>query len=399
MATNKHSNNFHGFDLPTTTPVPDQVFDVLMEDLTGAELKVLLYICRRTFGFKKDSDNISLNQLVSGIKTRDGKVLDRGTGLSKDSVSRVVKSLEEKNIIVRNRRQSEERGYEPTTYSLNITIPTKERPEEEGPTSTPNMDNPPLSENRTRHGGKIGQGLGRKIGEALVQKSDIQQTVIQQTVIQETEEQHDVVVIQALQNFGISKSAADNLTKNFPEELILEKLDLAQWLVSTGSPSVAKNPAGWLRKAIEEDYAPPRNYESPKQKKAKSEKDTQLAQREAKERQLVEAEYRRVKAEAKEQLLQEFPPKPVGEGLNTHTAWEQALQKLKDQVGVANYETWVKDTVLLEVTDRAAKIAAGSAFQVAWLERKLYPQIVNALKDVLKRQLDLQFITTSPDPE
>ena len=208
-----------------------------------------------------------------------------------------------------------------------------------------------------------------------------------------------VVVRQALQNFGISKSAADKLANNFPEELILGKLDLAQWLVSTGSPTVAKNPAGWLRKAIEEDYTPPRNYESPNQRKAKSEKAAQLAERQAKERQLVEAEFRRVKAEAKEQLLQEFPPKPAGEGLTTHTAWEQALLKLKDEVGVANYETWVKDTVLLEVTDRAAKIAAGSAFQVAWLERKLYPQIVNALKDVVKRQLDLQFITTSPDPE
>jgi hypothetical protein len=207
-----------------------------------------------------------------------------------------------------------------------------------------------------------------------------------------------VVVGQALENFGISKSAANKLTQNFPEELIMEKLDLAQWLVSTGSPSVAKNPAGWLRKAIEEDYTPPRNYESSKQRKAKTEKASQLAKRQAKERQLVEAEYRRVKAEAKEQLLQEFPPTLIGEGLTTHTAWEQALQKLKDQVGVANYETWVKDTVLLEVTDRAAKIAAGSPFQVAWLERKLYPQIVNALKDVLKRQLDLQFITTSPDP-
>jgi hypothetical protein len=42
MTTDKPCNNFRGFDLPTTTPVPDQVFDVLMEDLTGAELKVLL---------------------------------------------------------------------------------------------------------------------------------------------------------------------------------------------------------------------------------------------------------------------------------------------------------------------------------------------------------------------
>jgi phage replication O-like protein O len=247
-----------------------------MYDLTGAELKVLLYICRRTFGFKKESDNISLSQLVNGIKTRDGKVLDRGTGLSKDSVSRVVKSLEEKGIIVRNRRQSVERGYEATTYFLNIKLPKntgegkEDNEDEEDPAPQSEAggafiaNHPPLSENLTRHGGKIGQGLGEKIGEALTRKSDIQQTVLQETI-----EQHNDVVGQALQNFGISKSAATKLAKDYPEAHILGKLELAQWLVSTGSPLVTKNPAGWLRRAIEEDYTPPRNYQSSRQRQAK----------------------------------------------------------------------------------------------------------------------------------
>ena len=51
---------FPGFVFPTTTPVPDQLFDELLHRLSGAELKVLLYIVRRTFGFKKQSDDISL---------------------------------------------------------------------------------------------------------------------------------------------------------------------------------------------------------------------------------------------------------------------------------------------------------------------------------------------------
>jgi hypothetical protein len=51
-----HQATFPGFQFPTTTPVPDEVFDVLMPQLRGAELKVLLYICRRTFGFKKASE-------------------------------------------------------------------------------------------------------------------------------------------------------------------------------------------------------------------------------------------------------------------------------------------------------------------------------------------------------
>ena len=52
--------HFQGFRSPRYTQVPDEVFDELMPRLSGAELKVLLYIIRRTFGFKKERDNISL---------------------------------------------------------------------------------------------------------------------------------------------------------------------------------------------------------------------------------------------------------------------------------------------------------------------------------------------------
>ena len=71
---------FEGFSSPNYTQVPDEVFDVLAPDLSEAELRVLLYIVRRTFGFKKAADDISLKQLVDGIRTKDGVPLDRGAG-------------------------------------------------------------------------------------------------------------------------------------------------------------------------------------------------------------------------------------------------------------------------------------------------------------------------------
>ena len=55
---------FGGFDSPNTTQVPDAFFDVVAPELSEAELRVALYIIRRTFGFKKDTDNISLRQMV-----------------------------------------------------------------------------------------------------------------------------------------------------------------------------------------------------------------------------------------------------------------------------------------------------------------------------------------------
>jgi phage replication O-like protein O len=153
---NKHIQpKFKGFRLPTTTPIPDEIFDELMAELSGAELKVLLYICRRTFGFKKEKDNISLHQLVEGITTKKGKRLDGGTGLGKASVARVVKSLEERGVILRTKRQSKRRGDEPTTYALNIL-------------SVSQNETPPVA----------------KMRHPRVSKSDPQETVLQQTVRQ-----------------------------------------------------------------------------------------------------------------------------------------------------------------------------------------------------------------------
>lgn len=112
--------HFAGFAAPHYTSVPDQFFDELMPRLSGAELKVLLYIIRRTFGFKRNSDSISLSQMVSGITKQTGEVLDQGTGLGKASVVRALNTLAEKKIILRQRRSSDKNGDEATTYALNI---------------------------------------------------------------------------------------------------------------------------------------------------------------------------------------------------------------------------------------------------------------------------------------
>jgi hypothetical protein len=112
---------FRGFSSPNFTSVPDELFDELLPELSGSELKVLLYIIRRTFGFKRDDDNISLSQMLNGIVTTDGRVLDRGAGIrDKKTLLAAIKSLDERKIILTNRRQSAERGNEPTTYSLNM---------------------------------------------------------------------------------------------------------------------------------------------------------------------------------------------------------------------------------------------------------------------------------------
>jgi hypothetical protein len=111
--------HFEGFENPTTTPVPDIVFDRLLARLGEAELKALLYIVRRTFGFKRDRDPISFNQFLRGITTRDGRVFDEGCGISnRTALSKALKSLEAKGIIVSTKGIDERGENETTVYSL-----------------------------------------------------------------------------------------------------------------------------------------------------------------------------------------------------------------------------------------------------------------------------------------
>lgn len=112
---------FSGFTAPNYTQVPNELFDQLLPHLNEGELKVLLYIIRRTFGFGRQSDNISLSQMVEGLVTSDGRRLDSGVGLSKSSVARALQGLTAKEIILSQRNRDPVRGDLPTSYRLHLS--------------------------------------------------------------------------------------------------------------------------------------------------------------------------------------------------------------------------------------------------------------------------------------
>src|SRR5215207_7056582 len=155
---------FRGFRSPSYTMVPDELFDELLPDLSGAELKVLLFVVRRTFGFKRESDNISLSQMLNGLRTRDGRILDRGVGLSKKTLLQAIKSLEEQNIILTQRRRSQEKGDEPTSYRLHVRS-----------TAAVEVFTPPVGE-KLHHGGG-----GRTTPPPWGKNSPTQETVVGET--------------------------------------------------------------------------------------------------------------------------------------------------------------------------------------------------------------------------
>lgn len=109
-----------GFTKPTTTQVPDALFDYWQTRLSGAELRVLLYASRRIFGFGKDDDDISLEQFLHGITTREGEILDEGIGLSRSTLLIAIKKLTDKGLLIKTRQSHPQRGDAVSNFRLNV---------------------------------------------------------------------------------------------------------------------------------------------------------------------------------------------------------------------------------------------------------------------------------------
>jgi hypothetical protein len=75
--------------------------------------------------------------------------------------------------------------------------------------------------------------------------------------------------------------------------------------------------------------------------------------------------------------------------------WDETIEKLKADLPLEEAEARLTGTTLLEVTDTAACIGVNNPFAIAWLERRMYGQISNAIKAVVGKDLDLQFVTAT----
>ena len=197
----------------------------------------------------------------------------------------------------------------------------------------------------------------------------------------------------------MTTSAITKLVQDYPAAYIREKLEMAKGLASVGSALVSQNPAGWLREAIEEDYAPPRISQRHRPRHIREKKDTTPVHAAPREQQMPKEEYRQVKEEASSEAAEtteQHSPQLVGEdGLTTADVWSKALERLKEALPLGEAESRLRGTTLVQVTDTKAKILVPSAFAVAWLERRLYGQIAKAIKAVVGKDLDLQFIAAS----
>jgi hypothetical protein len=320
---------FTGFSTPRYTQVPDQLFDELLPLLNGSELKVLLYICRRTFGFKKDNDNISINQMVKGITRKDGSRLDHGAGLSKTALLSALKSLVEKNVINIERRHSAEKGNEATNYRLHIQDPLGRK-----------MDQGEV--------GKRTKPLGRKMDQE------------QETVNQHTE----AALVAELLDFAIDKPTVNRLVRNHDRSLITQKIDYVTFMQEE-QPDQVRSPRGWLLKAIEDDYGPPAGYRpraKREQEEAKKVHRGEAAERKKKELQKVRDEAAQERRKKEEETLDALRER-YGTTRTEIELWQDILGELKDSASAMTYG-FAKLVHLLTIQDETAVFATNNSILV-----------------------------------
>jgi hypothetical protein len=67
-------------------------------------------------------------------------------------------------------------------------------------------------------------------------------------------------LVDVLKERGISPQKASRLVRSYPQECILEKVAVHDWMVSKGDKRCRENPAGFLVAAIQGDYPPPAGF-------------------------------------------------------------------------------------------------------------------------------------------
>jgi hypothetical protein len=146
---------------------------------------------------------------------------------------------------------------------------------------------------------------------------------------------------------GFSSRLAARLAQEFPDR-IAAKVDMFDELVRSKSSLLARNPMGWLRKAIEDDYQQVAGYEPP----AVREKKAQKVQAQQSHQVVEELE----RQEFSDQLWQQYLDMPAAERLALFENAKGELRLLSpDKLRTLRDDSpMVRATILARLRDKAA---------------------------------------------
>jgi|GEM_PF-1473623 len=221
------SNKFPGFPpIKKGFWMYPKILDLYRYQLTPQEQTVLSFILRRTIGFQKLTDKISLTQFEKGLGT-----YDRGTGMRRKLVIKSIKGLETKGYIV------VKRGGKINEYSLVLSEPQSNTPQELKTVPLGNKT-PGVGETHTIHKVPIEKAIERIYktyckyilpGTKLTKKG-------KELITERFTEFHPLEMIQAMKNFGEDEWQMEHNAKRGPGWFFANEERVAQFLNTTPLP-------------------------------------------------------------------------------------------------------------------------------------------------------------------
>ena len=104
---------------------------------------------------------------------------------------------------------------------------------------------------------------------------------------------------------GVSAKSAEDLVVKFPNEKISQQLEALDWLLAKKDKRVSKSPAGYLVKAIQEDYALPAGFEPDSVRRQRTEEAKRRTADETRRRR-VEDERTKAEYDARQKLIDDY---------------------------------------------------------------------------------------------
>lgn len=121
-------------DVPNHTQIPNSIIDEHMKSLSPAQFKVLIAICRKTIGWHKQCDYISISQIVELA------------GVSNKTVINAIKDLERMEFII-----TEKSNRSTTKITLNYNVTSVLSTPTSGITTPPSGATTPVASGITTH--------------------------------------------------------------------------------------------------------------------------------------------------------------------------------------------------------------------------------------------------------
>lgn len=115
---------------PRFTPVPHELIDEHLLEMSGPEVKVLLVILRKSHGWNRETETISLSQL------------SKIAGISTSTCSDSVKALVDRGLVKKTTNSTTENGHCASTYEPCFEDDPPSRPSEEATRSSEDPSRP-----------------------------------------------------------------------------------------------------------------------------------------------------------------------------------------------------------------------------------------------------------------